>query len=430
MEIRGNRMSEIIVLINYITVNLFGSILSASFCGIRRSDGRRKWIALTVAVTLALQGIIYYFFGVKAVQYSYPLISHLPLILALWYVTRRGLCSLTAVLTGYLCCQLRRWAALFIAGFTENSELWLPVIQIIITLPLLLFLLRFVAPDIREMINRPGKEMWTFSTIPIVYYLFDYTTAVYTNLLYHGSYVVTEFMPTVCCVVYLIFINRIMIREKHCHLLEQERNALAIQTKQSLQEIEFLRYSQEQAVAHRHDLRHHLQYLYSCMENGQIGQGKEYIQSVCHEIESHKRIIYCENETANLILGAYADRFQKAGIQTEMQVSIGKSPAISSADLCVLLANALENALHECQYLITQKIPVQVQITGYEKQAKLFLQITNTCRVDIPFENGIPVTNRQGHGIGIRSICAIVNKYQGIYSFSVKNETFTLRVVL
>ena len=423
-------MMELIFLLNYIAVNLFGSILSAAFCGIHKSDKQKKWLVLIVGITLTLQGIIYCLFGFQAVQFSYPVISHLPLIFVLWYVTKRGLCSLTAVLTGYLCCQLRRWAAIFIANFFENKELMFPVIQIIITLPLLLFLLRFVASAIREMIYRPAKDMWTFAVIPIVYYLFDYSTAVYTNLLYNGSYVVAEFMPTVCCAVYLIFINRIMVQEKSCHMLEQERNALKMQTKQSLQEIEFLRYSQEQAAAHRHDLRHHLQYLYSCMENGQTEQGQEYIQHVCHEIESHKMTIYCENETANLILGAYADRFMKAGIQSEIQFSIGKSPAISSVDLCVLMANALENALNECQYLLIQKIPVQVQVVGYEKEHKIFLQITNTCRADIFFQDGIPVTKREGHGIGTRSICAIVNKYQGIYSFSVKNENFILRVVL
>ena len=421
---------ELIYLLNYIAVNLFGSILSAAFCGIRKRDKQGKWIALTVGITLTMQGIIYCLFGLQAVQFSYPLISHLPLIFILCYVTKQGLCSLTAVLTAYLCCQLRRWVALFIANFFVNSEMMLAVIQIIITVPLLLFLLRFCAPGIREMIYRPGKDMWTFSVIPIVYYLFDYITAVYTSLLYNGSYVVAEFMPTVCCAVYLIFMNRNVVQERTRHMLEQERNALKMQTKQSLQEIEFLRYRQEQAVAHRHDVRHHLQYLYSCMENGKIELAQEYIQRVCHEIESHKMTVYCENETANLILGAYEERFLKAGIQPEIQFSIGKSPAISSVDLCVLLANALENALNECQYLLIQKIPVQVQIMGYEKEQKIFLQITNTCREDIIFQDGLPVTKREGHGIGTRSICAIVNKYQGIYSFSVKNESFILRVVL
>ncbi|NLZ34427.1 GHKL domain-containing protein [Clostridium isatidis] len=40
----------------------------------------------------------------------------------------------------------------------------------------------------------------TFGIIPIVYYFFDYITTTYTNLLYSGNPVASEFMPFVCCI--------------------------------------------------------------------------------------------------------------------------------------------------------------------------------------------------------------------------------------
>ena len=46
------------------------------------------------------------------------------------------------------------------------------------------------------------------------------------------------------------------------------------------------------------------------------------------------------------------------------------------------------------------------------------------------FENGVPVTDRPGHGIGVRSICAIVDRYGGMYSFLVEDNKFILRVSL
>ena len=77
-------MMELIFLLNYIVVNLFGSILSVAFSGIRKSDKQRKWIVLLVGITLTLQGIIYYLFEVQVVQFFYPLRSHLPLFFVLW----------------------------------------------------------------------------------------------------------------------------------------------------------------------------------------------------------------------------------------------------------------------------------------------------------------------------------------------------------
>lgn len=59
------------------------------------------------------------------------------------------------------------------------------------------------------------------------------------------------------------------------------------------------------------------------------------------------------------------------------------------------------------------------------------MQIMNSCdAAEILFKDGVPVTDRRGHGIGVRSICAIVDKYNGIYSFSAKDDGFILRASL
>lgn len=69
-------------------------------------------------------------------------------------------------------------------------------------------------------------------------------------------------------------------------------------------------------------------------------------------------------------------------------------------------------------------------VQTYERNEKFFLQVVNDCRKAVRFEDGIPVTDRPGHGIGVSSICAIVERYGGLYSFSVKEGKFVLRVSL
>lgn len=56
-------MSELITLINYIAVSIFGSILSAAFCGIGKEKKQRNLIVFTVGVALIIEGIVYYFYG-------------------------------------------------------------------------------------------------------------------------------------------------------------------------------------------------------------------------------------------------------------------------------------------------------------------------------------------------------------------------------
>ena len=59
------------------------------------------------------------------------------------------------------------------------------------------------------------------------------------------------------------------------------------------------------------------------------------------------------------------------------------------------------------------------------------MQVSNYCRKPVQFDDhGLPVTDRQGHCIGVHSICSIVERYGGVYSFSVRNGLFILRISL
>lgn len=62
-------------------------------------------------------------------------------------MTRRALWPLVSVLTAYLCCQLRRWAALLvIALFPAGGTPLQDATELIVTLPILLVLIRWIAP--------------------------------------------------------------------------------------------------------------------------------------------------------------------------------------------------------------------------------------------------------------------------------------------
>lgn len=100
---------------------------------------------------------------------------------------------------------------------------------------------------------------------------------------------------------------------------------------------------------------------------------------------------------------------------------------ISDSDLCVLLSNALENALHAC-LSIAEKEACVIDVQFYIRDNRLFLQIENPCCGNIPFENDIPVSHEPGHGIGVQSICAIAEHYNGIYAFWVKDGHFIVRL--
>ena len=421
---------NMVSIINLASVSVFGLILAARFCDIPWT--RRKKLFMTGCITLIMlfQGVILLFTDVYIVRYFYPLITHVPLILTLCILNMKFLWPLIAVLTAYLCCQIRKWLALLIVSLFSAGGLMQDFIEIIITLPLFLFLLRFVAPSVRSISHHTTAEKFRFGLIPSLYYGYDYLTVFYTDLLTEYHPVAMEFMPFVCSVAYLTFILQVS-EDEHIRIrLEQTQEILNLQITQAMREIAVLRESHHNAITYRHDLRHHMQYLLSCLENKNSKRAKAYIQEICSELEAAKVTVFCENEATNLIFSAFASRAERYGIKINLKAAIPQNIPISEGDWCVLLSNALENALHACQKLVKKGRSGSIDVSAYEKDGRIFLQIVNSCAEDVSFSNGIPMTTNPGHGFGVRSICTITENYGGMYSFSAENGFFTLRLLL
>lgn len=417
-------------LINLASVGVFGMILSASFCDSLRTRQKRLAIAVSMVLILIFQGIFYFWIDSEAVALFYPLITHFPLAAVLCVLNRKCLWPVISVLTAYLCCQFRRWVALLLAAICSGGTGMQNAVELVLTVPVLLLLLRFISPSIRAVSHSAISMQCQFGLVPALYYGFDYLTRIYTDMLLDGVQVAVEFMPFVCSVAYLVFVFHTAAAERVRSRLEQTQSSLNMQMTQAVREIEALRESQRKTGIYRHDLRHHMQYLSSCIENGLLEQAQSYIQEVTSEIESNCIAVFCENEVANLIFSTFAGRAGKDGIPMTVRAEIPRTVHVAESDWCVLLSNAMENALCACRKRKEKGLDGFMEITVYRKKEKLLLQFVNSCPEDVVIERGIPVTDRPGHGFGVQSICAIVDKYGGICNFSVRDNRFILQVVL
>ena len=132
---------------------------------------------------------------------------------------------------------------------------------------------------------------------------------------------------------------------------------------------------------------------------------------------------YCENESVNLILSSYIEKAQALQIQTTLSVTATDFSRFQITDLCSLLSNALENAIHACTQ-ITYPEGRYINLKLYEKNEQLCINLANSYEEEPAFENDIPVSHKVGHGFGVQSMISVVNKYSGIYGFFAENGEF------
>lgn len=78
------------------------------------------------------------------------------------------------------------------------------IASIIITIPLLVLVIRFVSPYIIRLKYESRTTLLLFFLLPLVYYVLEYTFTVYTDLLYTGGAVVIDFMDSFLVVSFFI----------------------------------------------------------------------------------------------------------------------------------------------------------------------------------------------------------------------------------
>lgn len=185
---------------NGVAVALFGIALSAAFCDIHWTKKNCIILAVGSAAMLLMQALITYKGSWMAIQEAYPLTTHLPLAIILSVLSGKWLWPTISVLAAYLCCQLRRWVALLVIAMVPGIDWLQPAVEMVVTLPLLAILLRYVAPAARSFARYPRSMQLLFGVVPLAGYLFDYVTRIYTDLLAQGNQAAVEFMPFVCSV--------------------------------------------------------------------------------------------------------------------------------------------------------------------------------------------------------------------------------------
>jgi len=138
---------------------------------------------------------------------------------------------------------------------------------------------------------------------------------------------------------------------------------------------------------------------------------------------------YCTNYSVNLILSSYIAKAKSEHITVKTQIDIPEKNAVSDMDLCVIFANAIENAINACKE-ISNSNEKFIKISSRIANSKLYIQITNSFDGTIIFVDDMPIRPEENHGLGTKSIAAVAQKYGGVYSFTTENGIFKTSIIL
>lgn len=421
-------LTEILGGVNYGLVFFFGASLSVSIAGGCKAKGEWAILFALCPVFLALQTISWLVLGLDITKQLYPLLIHLPLLMTLMLGLKRPFSiSLVSICTAYLCCQLPRCCDITVTA-VSGSALAGQIVYTIMIAPIFIFLLRYFVPSARDTMAESPKALFLFGGLPVIYYIFDYATTIYSDLLYSGSEMVAELLPTAVGLLYMIYTTAYYRQLQRQTRTELQNSLIAAQLKQAEAEMASLHQAETQAAAYQHDMRHHLTAISAFLSADKPHQAEEYIKQVQADIETITPKRFCENELVNLLCSSFASKAARMGVRLTLEADLPNLPAISDTELCALLSNGLENALNAVEKLKENRRWVEFYCGV--RAGKLLIEIKNPYSGHIPFREGLPEASRPNHGHGCRSIQAIAQAHRGLYEFKAENGIFTLRVVL
>ena len=145
------------------------------------------------------------------------------------------------------------------------------------------------------------------------------------------------------------------------------------------------------------------------LEQGAHGEVLALIDREDGQLTRTKLPRYCENALINATLTAYMARAREQGVEVTVQADIPEQLSLAG-DLAMVLSNLMENAI-----MAAAKEDVEerhLSVLALQRGTVLNLLVRNRFSGTVEFDQeGLPVTHKTGHGLGMRSLARFRDKY-------------------
>lgn len=180
----------------------------------------------------------------------------------------------------------------------------------------------------------------------------------------------------------------------------------------------------------RHDIHHHINYMYQAMVNEQYEEVREYLEDLKNEQNIIKQEYdqYFGNQVLDTIMYAMEQSYKSDDISISCKGKVKNNLNIDHIDLCAVFSNLLENAIEACEGCLNDR---EIIIVASEYQDAFVLEISNPYNQSI-LKDVIRTSkkNLEEHGFGIQIVREIVEKYQGELNVLCTDDRFYVKVIM
>ena len=392
---------------------------------------RRRTLFIVSSVTLLLMAAVaalYRTVDMDAAFWIFAMTIHIPLILLLFTLSRfRGWRLIFQQLSVVLFCTLIHHISGLIY-YLSGSRFWVLVLSCaVLSAWVIWFLVRFLRPLFFQILLELHRGWWLICLVMAAYYII----AVYLIPGYAGFDPRSTFIkPAIGLMMLGVYSILMFFFTNIKNEMEIRHNAQisALQLSALQSRMEAVKAAEHAICTERHDLRHRLQTVAELVSRGDKDTALDFLDAAQKRLVEQKEVRWCRPPVLDAVFSSYFDQAENQGISVEATLSLPDTLPVNEGELAIVLANALENAIHANLVLPPEQRKLRCKMVG---TPGVMLEISNPCTAVVTFDsNGLPVAQREGHGLGVQSISAFCHKNGAVCQFGLTDGWFQLRLVL
>ncbi len=195
-------------------------------------------------------------------------------------------------------------------------------------------------------------------------------------------------------------------------LLEQQEHSLN-------QYVEEAKTRYDETRSFRHDIRNHIAVVKKLLQNGKLEEAITYVEDLDDMAEKMSFPCSTNNPVVDILVGNKLGIAKSMGIDVDCSLPLPYPCGIRDIDICIVLSNALDNAIHAVKNLGTG-IEKYIRVSGRIQGDFLMMEIQNSFHGKSVFKKGT----------GLSNVKKVAEKYGGAMSIETQEHVFVLHVLL
>ncbi len=207
--------------------------------------------------------------------------------------------------------------------------------------------------------------------------------------------------------------------------IKQENEAILLREK--LLEERYVEMVKSRKIVH--DMKNHLLLLKQYEKEQRWEELHDYLEEIGEGLLDSSTKIWTGNATVDLILNSKKIYAERQGITVEIQTEVIVDFSLTNRELLSIFGNLLDNAIEACQGMESSKKWISINI--HKQNCLLYIEVENSI-AEKPIERkGYLVSSKMDigiHGYGMKNVKQIVERYDGLYSYHIKENSFITKV--